>query len=268
MARKNSKNRLTINKLTLLISIACILLTILAIALTKHSTVSVNSTTPSNSSYLKGVSLSTSQSVQPADEIPKIETKFLDMSYLSEEQNIIQAFVVDDLDEPIEDVISDDEVEITSPSAEFVLTESEIDLVVQLVQHEVGSDPSVFAGYDFDLIQRYMARTILNRLGMHNWNTVYEVITAPNQFCSLSELTCYSPDEPTTRCNVLSVINGEDGLPNNILYEMSWDSSTSISEAKISMQKQVGEVYGEVYFYYNWGSDSSRLLMFACQEKS
>lgn len=142
----------------------------------------------------------------------------------------------------------------------------EIDLITQMVQHEVGSDPSIFSEYDFNLIQKYMARVIINRIGLHSWSNVYDVLTAENQFCDLSELESFAPDEPTTRANVLAVISGEDNLSDDILYEMSWSSDVSPEEAIMKMEKQVGKIDNYVYFYATWDSGYSRLLVFASQK--
>lgn len=146
------------------------------------------------------------------------------------------------------------------------LTDYEIGLICQIVQHEVGNNPELFPGYDFDIIQQYMARTVINRIGMNNWNNAEDVITAPKQYCSLEELSSFDANDEVTRRNVIAVANGEDGISEDVLFEMSWSADVSVKEAWASMERQCGDIYDIYYVYADFGS-YKRLVIFGYQKK-
>ncbi len=154
----------------------------------------------------------------------------------------------------------------TQPEGYGKLTEYEIGLICQLVQHEVGNNPEFFPEYDFDQIQRYMARTVINRIGMNNWHNAEDVITAPRQYCSLEELSSLDAYDEVTRRNVIAVAEGEDEISEDVLFEMSWSADVSIEEAWESMERQCGEIYDVYAVYADYGS-YKRLVLFGYQEK-
>lgn len=193
---------------------------------------------------------------------------FVFYDYFDESEDNYESNNLSDIDTALVLEMVEHEVKTSIPtnsSTSRPLADWEIDLACMMVQHEVGNDPTAYPGEDFDLIQKYMARVIINRLGKHGWNNIADVISAPYQFCPIEDLYAFNAYDETTRKNVLSVIENTDGLRSDILYEMSWSSSISLDDAVRRMEKQVGEVHDVVSFTYAKGSDAERILVFACQ---
>lgn len=179
----------------------------------------------------------------------------------------------DTLDED-EEIIDDDFVELASDEEIFYMNGFEvapweIDLVVKMVQHELGSDPRFFPDYDFDYIQQCEARIILNRVGTNGWKNMNEILLAPNQFItSLSELSDFDPTEPRTRQNVLKVLRDEDNVPEGMICSMSWPYDMSVSEAIARQSKLAGfDIKNYEVFYANCG-DFKQLCIFGCMPSS
>lgn len=123
-------------------------------------------------------------------------------------------------------------------------TETEIDVLVLAVQHEVGTNPGYYPNcQDFDKLQRAMCRVIYNRIGKPGFgNTLQEVLLQKNQFTGLIDDIShyweipnseqYNPKDERTRANVMAVINGTDGLSSDIYFERcSLRGQSSIYEA-------------------------------------
>lgn len=121
------------------------------------------------------------------------------------------------------------------------VSEEEIKHLIKAVKHEVGSNESYYPGYDLDYIQQCMTKVIVNRVGRKGFaDSVYGVLTQQNQFMPLENLQSISIDE-RTRENVMKVLYGEDDIPSDLLFEMSYTSQNM--EANISsMESMVGDV--------------------------
>ena len=126
-----------------------------------------------------------------------------------------------------------------------------------MIIHELGIDPKFFPGYDFNkLIQGY-AIIILERLGTHGWETIEDVLLAPNQFISsLNEISQIDPDVPIIRENVMKVLCGEvDSERLNLRIAMSWPYNMDKSEALRRTEELAGcEIGYHEWFYANYGS--------------
>lgn len=139
------------------------------------------------------------------------------------------------------------------------LSEYEINLLCQVVQHEVGYNESYFPGYDFDYIQQLMTKVVLNRIGRNGFkDTLYEVICQKGQFMPIENLSEYDPYETTTRKNVLHVINKEDNISEDLIFEMSF-SSTDLYSNIYKMELQVGDIQA----YYSAITANNRQIIFA-----
>lgn len=188
-------------------------------------------------------------------------------SYL-EEYDEPMVYIDDDpdpftyLDDEIVEVYEESIQSVNSEG--FNIAEWEINLVCQMIQHELGSDPNFFPGYDFNHLQQCEARVILNRLGTHGWNNVADIILAKNQFVpSLDEISSFNPYEPTTRANVMKVLRGEDGIRDDLLISMSWSYGMDKAEALKRTEELAGcEIGYHEWFYANYG-DFKQLCIFA-----
>lgn len=155
---------------------------------------------------------------------------------------------------------------VNSDNIPTILTEEEISLVVQAVQHEVGTNPDFYPGYeyDFDYIQQCMARVIINRIGRDGFgNTLIEVLTKPRQFMPIENLSDYDPYDERTRQNVLAVINGTDGISDDVLFEMSYKSH----DLERNMENMKSQLVCEVSAYYYAFTAEGRMLIFAEKSK-
>lgn len=139
---------------------------------------------------------------------------------------------------------TDSSAEVTTADSVQRWTETEIDVLVLAVQHEVGTNPGYYPNCDdFDKLQRAMCRVIYNRIGAPGFgNTLQEVLLQKNQFTGLLEDIShyweipnseqYNPKDERTRANVMAVLNGEDGLSSDIYFERcSLRGQSSIYEA-------------------------------------
>lgn len=143
----------------------------------------------------------------------------------------------------------------------ITISEKEIDMLVQAVQHEVGNNPYYFPGYNFDYIQQCMAKVIINRVGKQGFaNSVTDVLSQPGHFMPLENLSDFDPNDETTRQNVLSVLYGTDNIPDSLVFEMSFTSLDVNHNIEI-MEQQVGDV---IPFYSALTADN-RYLLFAMQ---
>lgn len=168
-----------------------------------------------------------------------------------------------DSDTPLETspvIVSVPEEAVTeSPDFIIPVTEEDIGLIVQAVQHEVGSHQSYYPWADIDKIQQCMARVIINQVGRPDCGyNIYDVLFHPGHFTNIERLYNYDPEEPTTLKNVMTVLRGEDNQSSEIIFEMSFVNST-LDESLEIMEKQVGSV--NPYFWTTTADD--RLLVFA-----
>ncbi len=148
------------------------------------------------------------------------------------------------------EAIEEETTENTSNS--YNLTETEINLLVQAVMHETGANPDFYPFGDFDIVQQYMAASILNRIGQPGFGmgfstayTLYDVLANTNQYDTLLwELDSFDPYTERCRNNVLSVLNGYAYTPDFLYFE------------RCSM---VGEDYwsAQESFYAQYGYNSS-----------
>lgn len=155
---------------------------------------------------------------------------------------------------------------VDSNNIPTILTEEEISLVVQAVQHEVGTDPNFYLGYDydFDYIQQCMARVIINRIGRDGFgNTLMEVLTKPKQFMPIENLSSFDPYDERTRRNVLAVINGIDNISNDVLFEMSYKSH-DLDRNMENMESQIGCKLSAYFYVF---TAEGRMLIFAEKSK-
>ena len=141
------------------------------------------------------------------------------------------------------------------------ISEEEIDMLVQAVQHEVGNNPYYFPGYNFDYIQQCMTRVIINRVGKKGFaNSVTGVLSQPGHFMPLEELSSFDENDKRTRKNVLAVLYGEDNIADTLVFEMSFTNLDETHNIKV-MEKQVGDVIP----YYAAITADNRYLLFALQ---
>lgn len=145
------------------------------------------------------------------------------------------------------------------------VTEYEIDLMVQAVQHEVGASEWFFPDADIDYIQQCMARVIVNKVGTPLCgDTIYSTLILSGHFMTEEDLEGIDPKEERTRKNVLTVLRGEDSISHKITIEMSFSSSCTFEDSIIVMERQVGPVIP----YFWTVSAEDRLLIFAEPDES
>lgn len=117
-------------------------------------------------------------------------------------------------------------VQANETTERICISENELNLLVQVVQHEVGNSASYFVGYDFARIQQIMARVVINRTLSDEFpSTVLGVLTQPGQFEVWDDLGRYSPYDETTRVNVLAALENAD-VSSHSVFEMSWNSES------------------------------------------
>lgn len=142
----------------------------------------------------------------------------------------------------------------------YNFTEYEIDLICCAVQHEVGSSANFYPDSDFDEIQQSMTRVIVNRIGRKGFrDSVEGVLTQSGQFMALSKLKRFDPKEEATRKNVMAVLNGEDNLSSDLIFEMSF-KNTNVEESLQKMANMLGETIRPTLTAI---SAEGRLLIFA-----
>lgn len=141
---------------------------------------------------------------------------------------------------------------------------SDIGLLVQAVQHEVGASASYYPDDDLDVIQQCMTRVIINRIGKEEFaDSIYEILSTPGHFMPLEELTEFDSQDERTTQNVLTVLNGEDNLSEEIIFEMSF-VTLDIEHNLEVMEEQVGPVD----LYMSATTADGRCLIFAAPETS
>lgn len=103
-------------------------------------------------------------------------------------------------------------------------SEAEICMLVQAVQHET----KIFESYsNYDMIQQYMAASIVNRIGEDGFGTdystaytVYDLLANSSQYDNIiEELDYFDAYDYTTRQNVYKVLNGSADTPEYLYYE-------------------------------------------------
>lgn len=141
------------------------------------------------------------------------------------------------------------------------VTEYEIGLIVQAVQHEVGAWEDFYPDADLDEVQQIMARVIINQVGLpDSGDSIYDVLFLhPGHFMPIEELEGIDPYEERTRRNVLKVLRGEDSHSSKVTIEMSFSRSCTFEDSIEVMESQVGPV--NPYFWTI--TAEGRLLMFA-----
>ena len=135
-----------------------------------------------------------------------------------------------------------------SPEANYSLTEAEISMLCQAVQHETGSDPSFYICGDFDTVQQYMAASIINRIGQSGFgvdyttpNSLYDVLANSVQYGNmLWELSQFNAYDERTRSNVYAVLNGTANVPAYLYFERCSYVGEDYYSAKNSFYEQYG----------------------------
>ncbi len=201
--------------------------------------------------------------VEPALEIPKLTPKEATLLEDEDIDPLSFVYLLEDSDPLSFDYFIEEKTNGSYNNGRYNLTLSndDIALICCMVQHEVGSSYSGFPGYDFDYIQRCMARVIINRIGRpQNANTVVGVITQPGQFvASLNHLKKpgIDPNDETTRRNVMAVLNGDDGISEKLLFEMSFP------EYDPSNYEAIPRILGKAKVYFEAINNTGRHLIFA-----
>ncbi len=135
----------------------------------------------------------------------------------------------------------------------------EFELLGKIVEHEVGKWPSYFPGYDFDYIQKCMAKIVINRIQSSKFpNSILEVLCQPGHFMSIEELDKCPTMGENTRNNLLSVIYGEDDISDTIVFEMSFTSPDMAAN-----QRSMESMVGPVSIYYTAITADNRYLIYA-----
>ncbi len=145
--------------------------------------------------------------------------------------------------EKVDDHKKDDDNKISTN-----LTESEICILCQAVQHETGTNPDFFPNGDFDIVQQYMAASILNRIGQPGFgsnyttaNSLYEVLANPIQYGNmLWELDQFAPYDERTLDNIYRVLTGTANIPAFLYFERC----SNVGEDYWSAQNSFYEQYG------------------------
>lgn len=149
--------------------------------------------------------------------------------------------------------------EYEKPKYVIHITPQEIDMLVQLVQHEVGTSASYYPGYDFDYIQQCMAKLVINRVQHSNFpKSVSEVIKQKGQFENWKRCFKFSPTHERTRRNVEFVLFGNDQISDKLLFQMSFTNS-SIKRNIKRMKRKVGPIKA----YHTAVSADKRHIIFA-----
>lgn len=109
----------------------------------------------------------------------------------------------------------------------YDITESDYVNLVLAIQHETGSNPDFYVNGDFDLVQQYMAKSILSRLGKPGFGanyttayTIYDILANRGQYKNMvNELWNFDPNNERTIKNLEIVLRGEDNLPDDLYFE-------------------------------------------------
>lgn len=159
--------------------------------------------------------------------------------------------------EPVEEVISqDDNYEETDDysNESYNLTDWEINMLVQAVQHETNFDPTFYVNGDINTVQQLMAASIINRIGQPGFGTNYstpnnlsEVLANSEQYGNtLYELNYFDANDARTRQNVMAVLNGEVWVPDDLYFERC----SSYGEDYWTAQANFEAKYNNCYTYY------------------
>ena len=146
-----------------------------------------------------------------------------------------------------ENIENEDTSELVTTSS-YSLSDAEIDMLVQAVQHETGANPSFYPNGDYDVIQQYMAASIINRIGQPGFgdgyttpNSLYEVLANPVQYGSMVwELDWYDANDTRTRNNVMAVLNRYAYTPENLYFERCSEVGEEYWSAQDSFYSQYG----------------------------
>jgi hypothetical protein len=130
----------------------------------------------------------------------------------------------------------------------YSLSDSEIDMLVKAVQHETGDNPDFYPYGDYDVVQQFMAASILNRIGISGFgdgyttpNNLYEVLENPIQYGNiLNELDYFDANDTRTRNNVMAVLGGYAYTPENLYFERCSEVNEDYWSAQDSFYSQYG----------------------------
>jgi len=140
-------------------------------------------------------------------------------------------------------------------------SDSDIELIAQAVEHEIGYSESYFPDNDFSEIQNHMICVILNRLENPAFpNTVWGVLfEGSGHLFENSDEVAFKPNESTISAVKKMIDVGPVYLD---LFEMSFTSSNISLNQKV-MEEQVGEVHTIT----NYVAADGRHLMFAASSE-
>jgi hypothetical protein len=167
----------------------------------------------------------------------------------------------------VEENIEKEENDITSS---YSISDAEIDLLVKAVQHETGANPDFYPYGDYDVIQQYMAASIINRIGQPGFgdgyttpNSLYEVLANPVQYGNMIyELDWYDANDTRTRNNVMAVLSGYVYTPENLYFERCSEVGEEYWSAQDSFYNQYRED-ASVSIYYMAPTLEGRYIIFA-----
>lgn len=136
----------------------------------------------------------------------------------------------------------------------YGLTDWEIDMLVQAVQHETNNDPNYYVNFDLNKVQQLMTASIVNRIGQPGFGVGYttpsnlgEVLENSYQYDNiLNELNYFNPNDETTRKNVLAVLTGAVWVPSDLYFERC----SSYGEDYWTAQENFENEYNNCYTYY------------------
>lgn len=150
------------------------------------------------------------------------------------------------------------------------ISEDELRLLVQAVQHETGSDPAFYPNGDFDIVQQYTAASILNRIGEPGFGSgystpynLYDVLSNEEQYGNITnELWNYNPYDARTQHNVELVLKGEAYIPDNLYFERCSFVGEDYYSAQDSFYNQYGYNSSISIFYMSY-TEEGRYIIFA-----
>lgn len=136
--------------------------------------------------------------------------------------------------------------------------DSEIDMLVQFVQNEVGTLASVYYGnIDINYLQQCVASTVVNRILSPRFSEtdVYHTLMSPGFFNGdISILSKKDAKDPITRENVMAVLTGKVVLDKDLIFEMAWgivDENGNIVYDLDKIQKRMEKDCGKIEILYS-----------------
>jgi hypothetical protein len=172
--------------------------------------------------------------------------------------------------EPTSEQVVNETAEANEPeTGTRILSLSDYDLclLTQAIQHET----LIFQGYsNYDMIQQYMAASILNRLGERgfgtNYTTAYTIIDLLSNYSQyeniLWELDYFDAYDSTTRRNIEAVLNGTAYTPQNLFYERCSDIGVDYWTAQNNFYAEYPEAYSMQIVFMEL-SPEGRYIIFA-----